>query len=564
MTTLKLSKKPVDAPVAKKAPARRADSAKRDRSQPFVKPEKQNQKMDGRSSKLQPEASFSRPHGNEGQKNEGARQRNHRHDGSLHDTSPIFKGRGDGVRGSEHAPNSQTHAKERNANKQEKLKAFARELRADATNTEQAMWHLLRDKRFFDFKFRRQHAVGEYILDFYCADTKLAIELDGGQHAGRAQHDQNRADYLKTQGIKTLRFWNNEFLQNTEGALETIAGALFAGKHLEPFTKQEKPLTRQEKPLSPSPLPLKMGEGLNTTRNYADREGAYRNPPRRGGKVRDGFVASEFDKTRAARETTHKIAAAKLPQNEDTNPRLSKRMAELGLCSRREADEWITNGWVKVDGVIIDTLGTRIKPDVEILISGYAKEHQSESVTILLHKPVGFVSGQAEDGYEPAIVLVHPDNEWLDDPELNAHTQKEFQRGFLRNLAPAGRLDIDSTGLLVLTQDGRIARHLIGEDSSVEKEYLVRVEGTLSEDGLTKLNNGLSLDGVKLKPAKVSWQNEDQLRFVLREGKKRQIRRMCEMVGLTVIGLKRVRIGSVNLGKLPVGQWRYLRANERF
>ena len=177
---------------------------------------------------------------------------------------------------------------------------------------------------------------------------------------------------------------------------------------------------------------------------------------------------------------------------------------------------------------------------------------------------MGFVSGQAEDGYEPAIVLAHPDNEWLDDPELNEHTQKEFQRGFLHGLAPAGRLDIDSTGLLVLTQDGRIARHLIGEASSVEKEYLVRVEGTLSEDGLTKLNNGLSLDGVKLKPAKVSWQNEDQLRFVLREGKKRQIRRMCEMVGLEVVGLKRVRIGSVTLGKLPMGQWRYLRANERF
>ena len=503
------------------------------------------------------------------------------------------------MRGSEHAPNSQTHAKERNANKQEQLKVFARELRADATNTEQAMWHLLRDKRFFDFKFRRQHAVGEYILDFYCADTKLAIELDGGQHAGRAAHDQKRTDYLKTQGIKTLRFWNNEFLQNTEGALETIAGALLGSAR-----KHDKPLTRQDKPLTPAPLPLKMGEGgrelahahgegsnlrtkslphptaiplergegslqqgkvqSETTRNYADREGAYRNPPRRGGKARDGFVASEFDKTRSARETTHKIAAAKLPQNEDSNPRLSKRMAELGLCSRREADEWIANGWVKVDGVIIDTLGTRIKPDAEILISGYAKEHQSESVTILLHKPVGFVSGQAEDGYEPAIVLVHPDNEWLDDPDLNEHNQKEFQRGFLRNLAPAGRLDIDSTGLLVLTQDGRVARHLIGENSSVEKEYLVRVEGELSDEGMQKLNHGLSLDGEQLKPAKVSWQNEDQLRFVLREGKKRQIRRMCELVGLHVVGLKRVRIGSVNLGKLPAGQWRYLRADEKF
>jgi 23S rRNA pseudouridine2604 synthase len=189
---------------------------------------------------------------------------------------------------------------------------------------------------------------------------------------------------------------------------------------------------------------------------------------------------------------------------------------------------------------------------------------QSESVTIILHKPVGYVSGQAEDDYEPAIVLVHPDNEWLDDPNINPQHRKEFQRRFLTGLAPAGRLDIDSTGMLVLTQDGRVARHLIGEDSTVEKEYLVRVEGELSDADMQRLNFGLSLDGEKLKPAKVSWQNEDQLRFVLREGKKRQIRRMCEMVGLHVVGLKRVRIGSVNLGKLPPGQWRYLRHDERF
>ncbi len=302
-----------------------------------------------------------------------------------------------------------------------------------------------------------------------------------------------------------------------------------------------------------------------TTRQYADREGAYRNPPRRGGKARDGFVASEFDKTRAAKKSAHQQAAAKLPnQQSDKLPRLSKRMAELGLCSRREADEWIANGWVKVDGEIIDTLGTRVSPDAEIIVSGYAMEHQAENVTILLHKPVGHVSGQAEDGYQPAIVLVHPDNEWLEDPDLNEHNAKQFQRGFLRGLAPAGRLDIDSTGLLVLTQDGRVARHLIGQDSSVEKEYLVRVEGELDEKGLALLNHGLSLDGEQLKPAKVSWQNEDQLRFVLREGKKRQIRRMCEMVGLHVVGLKRVRIGSVNLGKLPLGMWRYLRENEQF
>lgn len=288
-------------------------------------------------------------------------------------------------------------------------------------------------------------------------------------------------------------------------------------------------------------------------------EPQYRQAPRRGGKVRDGYDAVATPQYGAAAKAAYKSS----PVNVEM-PRLSKVMAERGICSRREADEWIVNGWVKVDGEIMETLGTRIKPDAEIVISGYAYEQQAEQVTILLHKPVGYVSGQAEDGYQPAIVLVHPDNEWMDDPDLNEYNAKEFQRGFLHGLAPAGRLDIDSTGLLVLTQDGRVARHLIGEDSSVEKEYLVRVEGELSDADLQRLNHGLSLDGEKLKPAKVSWQNEDQLRFVLREGKKRQIRRMCEMVGLFVVGLKRVRIGSVNLGKLPPGQWRYLRNDERF
>jgi 23S rRNA pseudouridine2604 synthase len=184
-------------------------------------------------------------------------------------------------------------------------------------------------------------------------------------------------------------------------------------------------------------------------------------------------------------------------------------------------------------------------------------------VTILLNKPIGYVSGQAEDGYEPAAVLVTPANHWAEDP-----SRTRFHPGHARHLAPAGRLDIDSTGLLVLTQDGRIAKQLIGDETKVEKEYLVRVEyqrpGQLPDRDLELLRHGLELDGKPLKPAHVSWQNEDQLRFVLREGRKRQIRRMCEAVGLKVVGLKRVRIGSVVLGKLPPGQWRYIGDFEKF
>jgi 23S rRNA pseudouridine2604 synthase len=241
------------------------------------------------------------------------------------------------------------------------------------------------------------------------------------------------------------------------------------------------------------------------------------------------------------------------------NPRLSKRMGELGLCSRREAEVWITNGWVKVDGEVINTLGVRVSPSARIEIDRAAHDQQRDLVTILLHKPVGYVSGQAEDGYEPAVVLIRPENRWSADP-----SPLQFKPGHLRGLAPAGRLDIDSTGLLVLTQDGRIAKRLIGQDSSVEKEYLVRVEGKLSDEGMRRLQHGLMLDGVRLKPAEVSWQNQDQLRFVLREGRKRQIRRMCELVGLFVTGLKRVRSGNVPLGGLPVGKWRYLGSDEKF
>jgi 23S rRNA pseudouridine2604 synthase len=248
-----------------------------------------------------------------------------------------------------------------------------------------------------------------------------------------------------------------------------------------------------------------------------------------------------------------------MTEPENPLPRLSKRMGELGLCSRREADEWIAKGWVKVDGQIVDTLGTRVSREARIEVVREATAQQNERVTIILHKPMGYVSGQAEDGYEPAIVLVRPENRWADDP-----SPQKFQPRHLNGLAPAGRLDIDSTGLLVLTQDGRIAKQLIGQDSAVEKEYLVRVEGKLDSNGLQRLRHGLSLDGVQLKPAKVTWQNDDQLKFILREGRKRQIRRMCELVGLKVTGLKRVRSGNVMLGKLPAGQWRYLRRDERF
>ena len=309
--------------------------------------------------------------------------------------------------------------------------------------------------------------------------------------------------------------------------------------------------------------------------------------------------------------------------------RLSKRMAQLGLASRREADEWIAQGFVRVDGKVVSTLGARVQPEQQVTIDARARRDQAQWVTILLHKPLGFVSGQAEDDHQPVVVLVKPQSQWHGDT-----SGRRFEHVHLRGIAPAGRLDLDSTGLLVLTQDGRIAKQLIGEDSTVEKEYRVSVEragvarvaaetetdakaeaeaggeaaaeahaedgaeteagagagaeaatdigagsetaavpgdGTggapsplPSEDGLALLRHGLELDGEALKPAQVDRLDDGRLRFVLAEGKKRQIRRMCEAVGLKVTALERVRIGNVSLGELPPGQWRYLRDDEAF
>ena len=247
--------------------------------------------------------------------------------------------------------------------------------------------------------------------------------------------------------------------------------------------------------------------------------------------------------------------------------RLNKRMADERLCSRREADEWIERGWVRVNGQPA-VMGQKVTATDRITVERAAQGQQARQVTILLHKPVGYVSGQAEDGHAPAVTLVTAQNRWAED-----RAPLRFSSAQLRGLAPAGRLDIDSVGLLVLTQDGRVARQLIGEDAQMDKEYLVRVQwGERALDvraafppaQLARLRHGLSLDGKPLKPAVVEWENAEQLRFVLTEGKKRQIRRMCEQVGLKVVGLKRIRMGRVLLGRLPPGQWRYLAPGEQF
>ena len=328
--------------------------------------------------------------------------------------------------------------------------------------------------------------------------------------------------------------------------------------------------------------------GAERPRFNADRAGGAGASDRgRGREERDGLDDRSRGGPRGPVAAPRPAAPAFQPRRPDLarvgnvrgEIRLNKRMADLGLCSRREADEWIARGWVLVNGEPA-VMGMPVAPDAKVEVLPQARHQQAGQVTILMHKPVGYVSGQPEDGHEAAATLIGAPSQWRGDARHPADGRR-FAPENTRGLAPCGRLDIDSTGLLVLTQDGRIARQLIGESSGVEKEYLVRVQwapngpqgqGVIAQDvqsvfpaaQLARLRHGLSLDDQPLKTAQVDWMNPEQLRFVLIEGKKRQIRRMCEQVGLHVVGLKRIRIGQVMLGNLPVGQWRYLGADEGF
>ncbi|MDH5856199.1 pseudouridine synthase [Lampropedia aestuarii] len=329
----------------------------------------------------------------------------------------------------------------------------------------------------------------------------------------------------------------------------------------------------------PARAPAGRSTPQNQTRAYGSfnrqdnrqADDAWGKPQRQGSAPRGSD--RHFDAP-APRNSEYKRPAAQTPRQAPAasaeGVRLNKYLADQQWCSRREADQWIERGWVTINGKPVE-MGQRVQEGDRVHVAAVAHEHQAQLSTIILHKPVGYVSGQAEDGHQPALVLITEQNQW----QQGGLTQRKNPRS-LMGFAPAGRLDIDSTGILILTQDGRMARHIIGEMSEVDKEYLVRVSyaapdnQTISVDvqshfpaeQLALLRHGLSLDGVELKPAEVDWQNPEQLRFVLREGKKRQIRRMCEQVGLHVTALKRVRIGQLALGMLPPGQWRYLGEHE--
>ena len=237
----------------------------------------------------------------------------------------------------------------------------------------------------------------------------------------------------------------------------------------------------------------------------------------------------------------------------DEPVRINKWLGQSGVCSRREADALIADGLVSVDGEVVADAGRKLEPGQTLTLSDRATAQLAEGVTIVMHKPMGYVSGQPEPNKLPAVRLV-TDNNRVGEGVTPADEV---------SLPPIGRLDEDSRGLLLLSSDGVVAKAVIGPQSDLDKEYLVRVTGDITEKKLKILRHGLMLDGRQLKPAYVSRMESFRLKFILREGRNRQIRRMCEMVDLEVVDLIRVRIGPLKLDNLPEGKWRMLTPDER-
>ncbi|MEM7663297.1 MAG: pseudouridine synthase [Pseudomonadota bacterium] len=237
----------------------------------------------------------------------------------------------------------------------------------------------------------------------------------------------------------------------------------------------------------------------------------------------------------------------------DEPQRVNKFMGQSGLCSRREAEALIESGMVTIDGDVISSPGHKILPGQTLILKQQAAKKLEAKFTAVIHKPVGIVSAQPEDGQVPAARLLTRGN--------LSGTGRPPPRN--ASLPALGRLDMDSRGLLLLSEDGVLAKAIIGPDSQLEKEYVVKVKGDVTPDKLSKLRHGLELDNRKLKRADVSEMGGGRLKFVLREGRNRQIRRMCDLVDLKVVDLLRVRIGPLKLGGLKEGKWRPLSKKER-
>ena len=238
-----------------------------------------------------------------------------------------------------------------------------------------------------------------------------------------------------------------------------------------------------------------------------------------------------------------------------TDPiRLAKRVAEIAHCSRADAERYVEDGWVTVDGVVVDRPQHKVS-DEQVAIDPAARLEAPLPATLLLHKPPGY---DAISGAQPALELATQANHWSED----GSGVRPLRRHLL-NLTPLVPLDRDASGLIVLTQDGRVWRRLSEDGDEIEHEYIVEVAGEIAPRGLRRLNHGLDYEGRALPPCKVSWQSETRLRFAIKGVQGGQLRDMCRQVSLDVLAIRRIRIGRIPLGKMPSGQWRYLPSQER-
>jgi len=222
--------------------------------------------------------------------------------------------------------------------------------------------------------------------------------------------------------------------------------------------------------------------------------------------------------------------------------RLQKFLSQAGVCSRRQGEEYIKDGLVQVNGKVITELGTKIDPATDLVdLQGQRVELNDDLIYIALNKPREYVTSCHQQGAKIVLDLI------------------DIQR----RIYPVGRLDKDSTGLLILTNDGQMHHRLLHPSFDHEKEYEVTVSTPISDGAVRKIEKGMPMMGTRTRPAVVKRMSSRRFRIILKEGKNRQIRRMVTKVGNQVTRLKRIRVSNIRLGRLPEGAWRYLNEKER-
>jgi 23S rRNA pseudouridine2604 synthase len=240
--------------------------------------------------------------------------------------------------------------------------------------------------------------------------------------------------------------------------------------------------------------------------------------------------------------------------------RLARRVAQLAGCSRNEAQQYIEGGWVAVDGEIVEEPGRRVAPEQAVSLLPGAKAEPAPDVTILFHKPPGLATGPAAS----------PDSALILPSLLPEHRSADDRSGIrplkrhLTGLKLTDGLETAAGGLLVLTQDWRIARRLVDDASRVEQEFIVETAAPVTPWQLAMLNQGTRFNGKQVDGIKASCQSESRLRFALKTPPRGLLEQGCAQAGLQVLGMKRIRIGRIPLAGLAVGQWRYLPPHQKF